>query len=172
MNHKRLLFVNSLFAAIIKAGHFACKISLRHHCDRTIISTSSDGNAKKKIRDLGSAWRRSPEDLTGVEHEFERNRMARSQSTGSHARWRDRRRKTKKRRREEEEAAAVATPPCHPSEFAFAPSFACHSTLASNFLHAIARYWNCLVGDLSPSVIYFLNRSYLPALLPRLPVHP
>jgi len=49
--------------------------------------------------------------------------------------------------------------------FAFAPSFACHSTLASNFLHAIARYWNCLVGDLSPSVIYFLNRSYLPACL-------
>jgi len=51
------------------------------------------------------------------------------------------------------------------SAFAFAPSFACHSTLASNFLHAIARYWNCLVGDLSPSVIYFLNRSYLPACL-------
>lgn len=44
-------------------------------------------------------------------------------------------------------------------------SFACQSTLASNFLHAIARYWNCLVGDLSPSVIYFLNRSYLPACL-------
>lgn len=34
--------------------------------------------------------------------------------------------------------------------------------MASNFLHAIARYWNCLVGDLSPSVIYFLNRACLP----------
>lgn len=63
------------------------------------------------------------------------------------------------------EGGRCYSPPCHPLAFAFAPSFACQSTLASNFLHAIARYWNCLVGDLSPSVIYFLNRSYLPACL-------
>lgn len=68
-----------------------------------------------------------------------------------------RRRKRRRRRRRRRRS-------CHPSTFAFAPSFACHSTLASNFLHAIVRYWNCLVGDLSPSAIYFLNRSCLACL--------
>jgi len=111
---------------------------------------------------------RSPGDSIGdclrSEHEFEKSRMDRSWSTGSHAWWRDRR-GPKEDEEEKAVAANVTSPPCHPSAFAFAPSFACQSTLASNFLHAIARYWNCLVGDLSPSVIYFLNRSYLPACL-------
>lgn len=53
-----------------------------------------------------------------------------------------------------------------PSTFAVRFEFACQSPLPSNFLHAIARYWNCLVGDLSPSVIYFLNRACLPTCLP------
>lgn len=76
------------------------------------------------------------------------------------------------RRREGPDEAASSPPPnplspphrVAPSTFAVRVRFelACQSALASNFLHAIARYWNCLVGDLSPSVIYFLNRAYLP----------
>lgn len=57
-------------------------------------------------------------------------------------------------------------PPPLPFNLRVRLEFACQSPLPSNFLHAIARYWNCLVGDLSPSVIYFLNRACLPAYLP------
>lgn len=57
-------------------------------------------------------------------------------------------------------------PPLLPFNLRVRLEFACQSPLPSNFLHAIARYWNCLVGDLSPSVIYFLNRACLPACLP------
>lgn len=57
-------------------------------------------------------------------------------------------------------------PPPLPFNLRVRLEFACQSPLPSNFLHAIARYWNCLVGDLSPSVIYFLNRACLPACLP------
>lgn len=70
----------------------------------------------------------------------------------------------------EERRGAFHPPPppraLSPSTFAVRFEFACQSPLPSNFLHAIARYWNCLVGDLSPSVIYFLNRACLPASLP------